>query len=983
MPKYLSGRSKLRDHQRFTNDRFEYLSIEQAEPNLGNPPNGTPAIYGSANLPTGDRYQIVSIEGYPGERYWVPVEGGIIPGSLTIFDETDTLVGGVNSITQINFIGAAITAIGSDNNKTTITLNASATYSFLSGGIVTQTDNPAARGIVFETTNASGIVTLTNVEGTFLEAGSSGGTLYLNGTDINKTPGTVVNIQEVGAAATVKITPEYFSSNKQLIFNDNDEFSGSLGLVYYKNSSTDNSNVGLASVGIGTTIPLRTLHVDGDIKLTGSIEDYNNSRGDLGDLLVKNNSGGIEWTDQRSVTVGAAGTFYEVQFHGNTGYLNGADKLVYRSDTQRIGIGSTQPTKLLDVLGDSIFTGDVTFVGLTTDAYWDKSANSFIVNDNGVIAVGDDRDLRIRHSSSNNFSYIDNHTSDLYIRNNVTDDNGGDIHIQAKSGEESIVCYDDGGVSLYFDSNLKGYTDSDGFVVYGRLYVDSPTGQESIFWDDVRFDGGGDTQFGNSDPDMHWSRQHSTLSFEDGASIKIGDSGDLRIFHTNPAGTILGILSTSTNRNLSIGASCIHTGIQTAIRVDYEPTGTIAHAELWCDGTKQVETISTGATIYGVARASALRVIGIATVDDVRIGHADGKIDTITGNLTLDSTGGTVEVDDILYVSDTTDSTGTNSGCIYVQGGIGVDKSVHIGQYCNVGGGVTSQNLDVSGVGTFNSLVLKDDKIAKFGDSDDLLIYHSVSGSAYANESYITAQNNGLNIEANSSGFVRIKGYFANGTLAKFNSGSSADLYYDGSKKLETTTSGIDVTGHTETDNLRVVGITTSNILDITGITSTNNLRVVGMSTAETNLNVLGITSTNNLNVIGVSTFLDKVGIGTTNPKTDLQVGSIYGVGVSSEVYTSSGTAHDIDSYDISNNNFRTAEYTVHFENGSNIQAGKVLIMNNSSTAYIQEYAVMFEPKRIVNLTATKSGNNIKLQATREVGITGDIEYRFVRHTML
>ena len=57
--------------------------------------------------------------------------------------------------------------------------------------------------------------------------------------------------------------------------------------------------------------------------------------------------------------------------------------------------------------------------------------------------------------------------------------------------------------------------------------------------------------------------------------------------------------------------------------------------------------------------------------------------------------------------------------------------------------------------------------------------------------------------------------------------------------------------------------------------------------------------------------------------------------------------------------------------------------MNNSSTAYIQEYAVMFEPNRIVNLTATKSGNNIKLQATREVGINGDIEYRFVRHTML
>ena len=961
MPKYISGRSKLRNHERFTDDRYQYLSLDQAEPNLGNPPDGTPAKYGSANVPVGDRYQIVSVEGYPGERYWIPVEGGIIPGSLTVFDEDTTVVGGINSITQMNFIGAAITAFGFNLQKTTITLDASATHSFLSGGIVTQTDNPSARGIVFESTTLSGIVTLTDVQGQFLEAGNSGGTLYLNGTDINKTPGTVVDFQEVGAAATVKITPEYFSSNNQLIFNDNDEFSGSLGLVYYKNASTNNSNVGLASVGIGTTIPLRTLHVDGDIKLTGSIEDYNSSRGNLGDLLVKNNSGGIEWTDQRSVTVGAAGTFYEVQFHGATGYLNGADKLVYRSDTQRIGIGSTQPTKLLDVLGDSIFTGDVNFNrtnGISTitfdksdgelkfdnhssrltfgvdddlQIYYDgtetNTAETTLVlrsnifttyngsagdvitqfNTNGIDVLGSGK-LKYDYTSATNTivlydvtgyftttnnsaynihygatntgtnvssstpvasysSYIDSKEGPLYIRNNVAGDTNSDIIIQARSGENSILCMDDGQVYLYYNGSSKAYTDTSGFTVSGRLYV---TSGESVFADDVNFDGTGSSQaLGNADADMNWDRSQSALKFEDGASIKIGSSDDLRIFHTDPAGTVLGILSTSNNTNLSIGASCLKTGIQTAIRVDYNPTGTIAHAELWCDGTKQLETISTGATIYGVARASALRIVGIATIDNVRIGESDNKIDTIEGNLILDSTGGTVQVDDVLYVNNDTDSTNTDSGSIYTQGGVGIDK-----------------NLSVGGI--------------------------------------------------------------------------------------------------TTTNHLKVVGMSTAEThLNVLGITSTNHLKVVGMSTAETNLNVLGITSTNNLNVVGVSTFLDKVGIKTDDPKTDFQVGSIYGVGVSSDVYTSSGTPYDIDSYDVSDTNFRTAEYTVHFENGSNIQAGKVLIMNNSSTAYIQEYAVMFEPNRIVNLTATKSGDNIKLQATREVGITGDIEYRFVRQTML
>jgi hypothetical protein len=45
--------------------------------------------------------------------------------------------------------------------------------------------------------------------------------------------------------------------------------------------------------------------------------------------------------------------------------------------------------------------------------------------------------------------------------------------------------------------------------------------------------------------------------------------------------------------------------------------------------------------------------------------------------------------------------------------------------------------------------------------------------------------------------------------MGVFNPNASVDLYYSGDKKFETTTTGIDVTGHTETDTLNVSGDST------------------------------------------------------------------------------------------------------------------------------------------------------------------------------
>ena len=101
MVKYLSGRVKRTPQDQLKEDRFRYLNLEQAEPNLADPP--------TSNVPTGQQFQLIAIPGQPGKRYWVPTGGGLIPGAITIFDE-NVQVSAADSITQVNFEGKAVTA---------------------------------------------------------------------------------------------------------------------------------------------------------------------------------------------------------------------------------------------------------------------------------------------------------------------------------------------------------------------------------------------------------------------------------------------------------------------------------------------------------------------------------------------------------------------------------------------------------------------------------------------------------------------------------------------------------------------------------------------------------------------------------------------------------------------------------------------------------------------------------------------------------
>ena len=131
------------------------------------------------------------------------------------------------------------------------------------------------------------------------------------------------------------------------------------------------------------------------------------------------------------------------------------------------------------VSGISTFGDDITFTGATSgrDVVFDTSLNQMRAQDNAKLCAGTSSDLEIYHNSTN--SYIDNYTGHIYVRNNLSTDNGGNIYLQAKSGEDGIIVNDDGAVELYHDDSKKLETASGGVTVTGTLAATAVTGDGS------------------------------------------------------------------------------------------------------------------------------------------------------------------------------------------------------------------------------------------------------------------------------------------------------------------------------------------------------------------------------------------------------------------------------------------------------------------------------------------------------------------------
>ena len=198
-------------------------------------------------------------------------------------------------------------------------------------------------------------------------------------------------------------------------------------------------------------------------------------------------------------------------------------------------------------------------------------------------------------------------------------------------------------------------------------------------------------------------------------------------------------------------------------------------------------TVSGSATFAGAGTsvAFATTAFALSGTPDVTVRNLTGVAATFTGVVTYEDV---TNIDSV--------------GIVTAQGGLDV-----------TGGNVTIGTGSTVGFGS--TAFFPDGAKAVFGDGEDLQIYHD------GTQSYIKDLGTG-NLRVETNGATIILATESGEDMAKFRRNSSVDLYYDDSKKFETTTDGVVITGIATATGVNATGIVTATSFEGSGANLTN-----------------------------------------------------------------------------------------------------------------------------------------------------------------
>jgi hypothetical protein len=490
-PNFLSNRVKRRDQSGITSDRYEFLGLDQAEPDLGDPLIGVSSV--GVNPYTGDIADLyVVASAGSGERYWTKqtslIAGGVVtPGSVTVRN-AGVIVGSANQIADLNFVGSGVTV-----------------------------NNPAS----------------------WVGAGSSSVDIQITVTDVSVTG-------DIGAVP-YKNSSGFLQGSEDFVYSASNDF-----------------------VGIGSTVPTSKLDVLGNVKVSGiaTIGILTASTGTFTDSLKVGN---FEISDTT--------TFFRV--------ISGA-----------VGIGTTNPTSTLDVVGDSRVSGTSTvgvlsattgFVGAlnantinsgfttTTNLYVGSAATiGFITATTGFIGVLTANTINIGFTTTTNLfvgasatitSNLQVDVNTLIVNSNTRSVGIGTTNplqkLQVGIGTLSTVVTDDARIGIG-TTNPQYTLDTRGDIALsGKLYVNNDSGTSG----QVLLSGGvgsptwgapGAVTVGSANSVGIAITQASSLFYptfteqtENNALLKVDTSG--LVF--NPGENRLGIGTTNPQSTLAIGGT--------------------------------------------------------------------------------------------------------------------------------------------------------------------------------------------------------------------------------------------------------------------------------------------------------------------------------------------------------------------------------------------------------------------------------------------
>ena len=227
-------------------------------------------------------------------------------------------------------------------------------------------------------------------------------------------------------AATDGVIRIYRSTGRFLISGDNTDDGGQISLygrnhVTYPQALTLETNntirvfvSGSGNIGMGTTSPSQKLQINGNIRVTGSYYDSNNSAGSSGQIL-SSTATGTDWLNLIDISGAITGS-------GTTNYLakwtpngNSLGSSVIYDNGAAVGIGTTSPSRILELRGAnpilrlrSTASGSAAYAwmefyestgtGLGFVGYGSNTSNNLYLyncTNDGVVGIYTDTTLRI------------------------------------------------------------------------------------------------------------------------------------------------------------------------------------------------------------------------------------------------------------------------------------------------------------------------------------------------------------------------------------------------------------------------------------------------------------------------------------------------------------------------------------------------------------------------------------------------------------
>ena len=430
------------------------------------------------------------------------------------------------------------------------------------------------------------------------------------------------------------------------------------------------------------------------------------------------------------------------------------------------------------------------------------------------------------------------------------------------------------------------------------------------------------------------------------------------------------------------------------------PTAIIAGNGISIGSSTGLVTISATATGINTADTlvtGGINALGIVTATQF-VGDGSGLTNIVASGtgVVIQDEGGAIGTAGTINFAGTNVSSALSNGTATVTVG---DAYAQVAGVATVAQGltgspnVTTANIECSRIGVGipanNSYSLDISGDVRLFGGDLWMPYNSTGSMILQNKGYVR------NLTSNSGVSLALQAFGMDGGVGIGTTNGQGGLFINTPTKVAGVVTATAFVG----DGSLLTGIVASG----TGITiqeegsavgTASTINFVGaavtatISSGTATINISPAVSTGSggrfiVNSAGIHT-TSSVGINTILPKTDLQVGS-YGIQSGVGTFAAAvGTPVIVDQFNVSTLPFVTAEYTLYVQHANGIQSQKVLVMQDGSNAYSNEFAIMHSSADpLVSFASTVSGGTCKLQVTPLTGVTGITTYRFSRGTLL